>query len=431
MLAMTVDSVLRGITRPLVFVPVYIGYEQLLEGDSYTAELSGKPKEKESVWAILTSVKKLRRRFGKVHVNIGEPIALERFLDAHWPDWRSQGAPSAAEEHEGTRHRVVSALAATIVTRINQALVVNPVNLIAVAMLGAPRRAMDAARLAQQIDLLKQLLAEVPYSARQVLTAMDGQEVVAYAQQLGIVERIAHPLGDIIRVPGRQAALLGYFRNNVLHAFAVPALIACLVAHNQRIEPHRLVEIARRLFPFLRSELFLAWSAEELERALERYVEAFLRLQLIRERGPRLAAPSPAQRESLALHSLAHAIHQPLERYFIVVATLGRFGSGKLSAHLLEDCCVLLAQRLAYLHEGAGPEFFDRASFRSIIRTLGEIGLVGEEDEGKLHFPPLLGRSADDAAYLLPHEARLAISHVTQLSEEDIVAAVAALNSKR
>jgi glycerol-3-phosphate O-acyltransferase len=430
MLAMTVDSVLRGIKRPLVFVPVYIGYEQLLEGESYTAELSGKPKEKESVWAILTSLKKLKRRFGKVHVNIGEPLPLERFLDRHWPEWRAQGAPGAVEEHEAARHRTVSALATAIVTRINEALVVNPVNLVAVAMLGAPRRAMDAARLAQQIDLLKQLLTEVPYSARQVLTAMDGNEVIAYAQQLGIVERIAHPLGDIVRVPGRQAAALGYFRNNVLHAFAVPALIACLVAHNQRIEPHRLMEIARRLFPFLRSELFLSWSEADLERALQGYVAAFLRLQLIRERGPRLAAPSPAQRESLALHSLAHAIHQPLERYFVVVATLGRFGSGALSARLLEDCCVLLAQRLAYLHEAAGPEFFDRASFRSIIRTLGDIGLASEED-GKLHFPPLLGRSADDAAYLLPHEARLAISHVTQLSEDDIVAAVAALNSKR
>ncbi|MCK7496140.1 MAG: hypothetical protein MZW92_38290 [Comamonadaceae bacterium] len=84
----------------------------------------------------------------------------------------------------------MTALAATIVTRINDALVVNPVNLIAVAMLGAPRRAMDAAHLAQQIDLLKQLLTEVPYSERQVLTEMNGEAVVAYGEGLG--HRAAH-----------------------------------------------------------------------------------------------------------------------------------------------------------------------------------------------------------------------------------------------
>jgi glycerol-3-phosphate O-acyltransferase len=429
MLAMSLDSYLRGIKRPLVFVPVYVGYEQLLEGESYAAELAGKPKEKESVAAMLGTLKKLRRRFGKVHVSVGEPIHLERFLDRAWPDWRTRGVSADDGREDAARHQAVTALAATIVTRINDALVVNPVNLIAVAMLGAPRRAMDAAHLAQQIDLLKQLLTEVPYSERQVLTEMDGAAVVAYGEGLGIVQRIAHPLGDIIRVPTQQTILLGYFRNNVLHAFALPALIACLVAHNVRIEPHRLFEISRRLFPFLRSELYLSWPEQDLERRLQSYLDAFHRLQLVRDRGPRLVAPAPAQRESLALHSLAHAMRHPLERYFIVVATLVRFGPGVLTAKLLEDCCVLLAQRLAYLHEAAGPEFFDRSSFRAIIRTLADIGLVGEEQD-KLHFPPLLGRSADDAAYVLPHEARLAISHVTQLSEDDIVRAVATLNSR-
>ena len=42
LLAMTVESWLRSPQRPVVFVPVYIGYERLLEGDSYVAELSGR-----------------------------------------------------------------------------------------------------------------------------------------------------------------------------------------------------------------------------------------------------------------------------------------------------------------------------------------------------------------------------------------------------
>ncbi len=420
-LAMTLASYLRGIKRPMVFVPVYLGYEQLIEGDTYIAELSGQPKKKESVWRILRSIRDLRRRFGQVHVNFGEPLALQAFLDRQWPAWReSDSLPD--EEREVDRYRAVAALANAIVTRINDALVVNPVNLLAVAILGAPRHAMDAAHLAQQIDLLKLLLTEVPYSARQQLTELDGTTVIGYVQGLGIVERIAHPLGDIVRVPERQAVLLTYFRNNVLHAFALPALIACLVAQNEHIEPRRLLEIARRLYPFLRSELFLSLPEEALEQRLQAYIDLFLRLNLVRERGLWVAAPAPAERESLVLHTLAQAVRQPLERYFIVVATLGRFGPGTLSASLLEDCCVLLGQRLAYLHEGAGPEFFDRAAFRGIIATLGAIGLTREQDD-KLHFPPLLDSSADDAAFLLSDEVRRAIAHVTQMSETDIVRA--------
>ena len=38
-LAMTVESWLAAPVRPIVFVPVYIGYERLVEGDAYAAEL--------------------------------------------------------------------------------------------------------------------------------------------------------------------------------------------------------------------------------------------------------------------------------------------------------------------------------------------------------------------------------------------------------
>ncbi len=51
-LGMTVQSFIREHARPLVFVPVYIGYEKLIEGRSYLGELAGKPKQRESLWAL-------------------------------------------------------------------------------------------------------------------------------------------------------------------------------------------------------------------------------------------------------------------------------------------------------------------------------------------------------------------------------------------
>jgi glycerol-3-phosphate O-acyltransferase len=83
MLSMTVRSFLRDPVRPVVFVPVYFGYERLVEGRTYITELSGRPKEKESVLGLLKSWRVLRERFGKVYVNLGEPIALEGILDRH------------------------------------------------------------------------------------------------------------------------------------------------------------------------------------------------------------------------------------------------------------------------------------------------------------------------------------------------------------
>jgi len=55
MLLMTVRSFLADPVRPVVFVPVYFGYERLVEGATYVGELSGRPKQKESIWGLLGS----------------------------------------------------------------------------------------------------------------------------------------------------------------------------------------------------------------------------------------------------------------------------------------------------------------------------------------------------------------------------------------
>ena len=467
MLGMTLDSHVRAPGRPVVFVPVYIGYEQIFEGDSYVAELSGQPKRKETLGGLLRAIADIRgRRFGKVHVNIGEPIRLEQVLEAHWPDWRSAAEGTAAPpladaqlsflEHGGSspapasrplsgspadrREAAVRALGREIVTRINDALVINPVNLLATAMQGASRLAMDADRLAGQIDLLAGLAARLPYSRRQQLTPMDGAAVIAHAQQQGWIERVEHPLGDILRVVPRQAPMLAYFRNNVLHAWALPSLVACLVLRDPRITIGRMRELTRQLFPFLRAEMFLSWPEGTLDARVDACIDLLEELRLLdvegaveadqpalrlrdlalRARdGALLLAPAPTRRESFALQGLAQVIRQPLERYFLTVKALVGAGSGTLSPTALEERCVLLAERFAYLYEPEGPDFTDPVAFRSVVSTLQEAGLA-QLREGTLHFGPPLQRSARDADHLLSDEVRSAIAHAGALPQSDL-----------
>jgi glycerol-3-phosphate O-acyltransferase len=73
MLSMTVRSYLNDPKRPVVFMPVYFGYERIVEGRTYIGELSGRPKEKESIAGLIKSLWVLRSKFGTVHVNLGEP----------------------------------------------------------------------------------------------------------------------------------------------------------------------------------------------------------------------------------------------------------------------------------------------------------------------------------------------------------------------
>ena len=408
LLAMTVDSFLREPARPLVFVPVYIGYEQLIEAASYAAELAGKPKQKESLAGLIRGLLALRKRsFGKVHVAIGEPIRLAELLDAQWPGWRDE---ARGEPDSAGRTRAISALSTLVVTRINEALVINPINLFATAMLGAPAPAMDAQRLAEQIDLMRSLLQAIPYSPLQQVSSLNGAEVIDYAAVQGLAVRQPHPLGDIVTVLADRSPLLTYYRNNVLHAFAEASLLACFVVQAERIAEASLLDACLRMLPFLRAELFLSADDGLLRDRFERYLAFLAGEGLIERIAGEVIAPAPSQKASVAMHALARAVRQPLQRCMIVASTLDRFAPGAL---------------VALLNPGEASQLPDRGALRSNVETLIALGHA-EARDGHLHATASLGLVTRHAALTLPPEVRLAISHATQRPVEEILAAQAA-----
>jgi glycerol-3-phosphate O-acyltransferase len=70
-----------------------------------------------------------------VHVNFGEPLALAGFLDQQQPGWSEE---TTASQSLWSRSATRNA-AAELAKRINEAAVVNPVNLIALALLATPQ----------------------------------------------------------------------------------------------------------------------------------------------------------------------------------------------------------------------------------------------------------------------------------------------------
>jgi glycerol-3-phosphate O-acyltransferase len=159
-LAMTVQSFVRSHSRPLVFVPVYIGYEKLMEGKSYIAELHGRPKKSESLFDLVAAARLLRRNFGQAHVNFGPPLALEEFLDRQHPAWREEAFDTQAPWLRGA----VDATAMQLARSINAHAVVNPVNLVALTLLSTPKHAADRRLLERQIGHVQALLGEPPWA---------------------------------------------------------------------------------------------------------------------------------------------------------------------------------------------------------------------------------------------------------------------------
>ena len=415
MLSMTVRSYVRDPKRPVMFMPVYFGYERIVEGRTYIGELSGRPKQKESVFVLLKStVSVLRSKFGKVHVNLGRPIALDQLLQKHNPNWRL-GPAENDDPRAGWIGAAISDLAVRINTEINAAAAVTPINLVAIAILATPRQALPELDLVRQLELYQRLLRDAPYSPLVTITPDSGQQMVAYAEAFGLLERQKHPLGDIMRMNAENAVLATYYRNNILHLFAMPSLLACAFVGNATMRTADIQRLVWRVYPYISAELFLRWDEAEVGAVADSLLDTFVRLNLLQANEDRSEwrRPPPTSLEAIRLSVLAQATIQTLERYYLAIALLLQAGSGAITHEALEERCHLMAQRMTVLYGLNSPEFVDKSLFRNFIELLRRRNVIQVSEDKRLLFgEPLLGVAAD-AQLVLSEQIRHSILQVT------------------
>jgi glycerol-3-phosphate O-acyltransferase len=398
---------------------VYIGYERVLEGRTYLGELRGASKKKESIFDIFKVIGALKQRFGHVWVNFGEPIKLAEFLDSEQPDWR--------EQDYGTQYRpawlneATNNLGERVAQHLNEAAAINPVNLVALALLSTSKLALDERALSRVLDLYLALLRSVPYSPHTTLPDGNGQALIEYVQKMNLLAEQKDALGKILYLDEQNAVLMTYYRNNVLHIFALPALLASFFQSSSRMSREQILRFTRALYPYLQAELFIRWNLDELDGVVDQWLAAFVEQGLLKLDGDMYVRPAPSSREFVLLTLLARAIVQTLQRFYMATALLLNAGQNAISAEELEDLCTVMAQRLSILHGLNAPEFFDKSLFRHFIQSLLEHGVLRQDEAGKLSHHPLLSELAEGAAKrVLPAELRLSIRQVAMDRNEDV-----------
>lgn len=431
MLAMTVHSHLRGPEKPIVFVPTYIGYERLMEGSTYVGEMQGKPKEAESIFGIIKTLRKIERIFGKVHVNFGEPVFLDELLKKHHADQISipnNDTPIPPEVSEA-----VNSSAIAILENINRAVVINPVSLLSLVLLATPKHTLDEELCIKQLEVYRDLLTALPYDERTQVTPLSGKEIIAYGLKLKLIKRVQHVLGDIIAIEDNQAVLLTYFRNNIVHAFVLPSLIASLVEHNGKISLADLSGVIRTLYPFLKAELFLKWQDNTaLHTQIQRYTEALIGMHLIFQDGEgNLMSPAPNSEDHHQLVVLATPVKQSLERYYMTLALITQRGSGNISSKQVEELSHLLGQRLSVLYEFNSPEFFDKALFQSFIKVLTQQDYITINEQGFIAFDDHFRQMAAGAQLVLDDTTLQMLQHITTFTDEELQNALDAVASQQ
>jgi glycerol-3-phosphate O-acyltransferase len=411
MLAMVVHSYLRSRERPIILVPVYLGYDKVAEVRTYQRELRGEQKRKESVGQLLQARKVLKSKFGKAYIGFGEPIELAQYLDKARADWRDLEVDP--EHKPGWMTPIVSTLAREVLTRVNSTAVVSPVALVALVLMASPQKAVSEDELLQLLGKLVEALQAAPYSRDVVLPIGSPADILKAAMTVAKIQRFAHPSGDVIYVDDREGVLLSYYRNNIMHLVAIPSLITSFFQHNDRMTMPELVSGCAALYPFLKAEFFLRWPAEDGPKVVGAVTDALVANGLLVREGDVLRRPDVTAKEFTSLKIMGRVLGQVLERYAVSTALLGRYAQtarGPLVRKDFETQCQLMAQRISILNGMNEPEFFDKNLFKNYIDLLKDLGLASEDEAGGLIIDARVGAVAAGATKLLSGDIRQSIA---------------------
>lgn len=148
MLSSLIQALLEGTASELFFVPTSITYDNVIEEEQHVEEKAGKEKTKEKLADIFRLRKYLKRRFGKIYLNFGEPVSF-RQVAAKYPD-QING--------EERKEKIAQRTAFEIMNSLNIMKVATPSALIATAFLVEGRRGITSEKLLRNIQTIRSYL---------------------------------------------------------------------------------------------------------------------------------------------------------------------------------------------------------------------------------------------------------------------------------
>jgi len=206
--------------QDLQFVPVYIGYDQVIEQAGYVREITGETRKESFLRSLPRRQRMVTDQYGKIYLSFGEPIGLKQYLE--------KNLEQAAEETDAGYEN----LGYQLVREINRLTLVTPGALVACGLLSSSRPARKMDELKKTWSAFHQYLLE-----RKVRLAKGfeqkpdwHEEALEFYRAKKLIEFLPGEESEreIVSVePGRRLNL-EFYKNNILH-FLLPAAMTALL----------------------------------------------------------------------------------------------------------------------------------------------------------------------------------------------------------
>jgi glycerol-3-phosphate O-acyltransferase len=386
LLSMIIQAYQEGACEDLALVPVYIGYDRVIEEKAYLKELGGVPKAKEKTTDLIKSSKVLRKRYGRVYVNIGEPMLMKSYLGAFDKSYDDM----IVDERQSLYRKI----GYETVVKISNVSVVTPYALIAAGLLSHDRRGMSYNDLTNVLNSFYDYLAHqrIPLAEtlanrrKAIRDALDLLEQGGLISRMGTEEEDEDEFEEIVySLEDDKRMNLEYYKNNILNYFLPISFVAQSVLSNEddMVPLTQIIEDYRFFKKLFHREFIFDQTKGDLDEVDEALAYLHNRGMIAGEERNEKAWIEVKGKGRMHLRPFAGLVSNYIESYWVVVRGASSLRKGPLQKKDLIKKIHGLGAKMYRKGEIRRSEALSQSNFESALRVFEESGILTVTEAGE------------------------------------------------
>ena len=381
LLSMTIRSFASLSNENVKLIPIYIGYEKIIEGNSYLSELLGEQKKRENFLDLFKTIKDFKNFLGNAYINFGSPIDLKDFLESELGE-KNYKINSPLDRPSWLK-KATNNLGAEVMRGINESAVVTTSSLFSLSLLTETTQTLDSNSISKRIEMFIDLLKKNDDYKDVWLTEESPKKVIAKTEALGLINSQLIGGERVFRPTKNEAALLSFYQNNISHYYLLYSLICLSLKYVEKLSEEEIIRLTNLVYPFLQSDVYLPWKGEQINKVIAKNLKTLIKSGLIvkKDKGL-LSKPEKNGKEYRDFWALSNISEPSIKRFYIVMSTLWKEEGTDVAE--LQQRCVAIANKLQQIEGWLYTEFSDAAKFQFFITKLLEDRYIKENTSNKL-----------------------------------------------
>ncbi len=213
----------------LLFAPVYVGYDRVLEENAYLNEIEGGKKNPENLSQLIRARKFLKTKYGKVYIQFGKPISLGNYLNEKKLD--------TSVMNEAQHKALCKSIGYKLIDSINSISIVTSHGIVASGILNCPYNRFSKRDLMFRVQsymemliffnasLADTLIIDPDYAFNNVIETFVSRKFIELADE----SEPEITMDTRFIVKDNKRPILDYYKNNAISFFVSPAYAATAI----------------------------------------------------------------------------------------------------------------------------------------------------------------------------------------------------------